>query len=209
TLNNQKLLVPYSSPSENALAKGSVFPGWDADSYSSFVVSWNSKLVPDADRPTSWESLADPRWKGKLAMEGSDVDWYATLHDYFVRDKGMTEAQADKLFEGMARNALVVSGHTFMGQLMTAGEVTVGTNYSTTIKRYQDEGAPLVWQPAVEPIFAEPQGVGLVKGAQHPAAAMLFEDWLLSDGQKVLVDSGSEAARKDLVVAPNVERRAI
>src|SRR6266508_1217561 len=37
---------------------------------------------------------------------------------------------------------------------------------------------------------AAPQGVALIKGAQHPAAAWLFSDWMLSDGQKLLVSLG-------------------
>ena len=100
-------------------------------------------------------------------------------------------------------------GHTLLGQLMAAGEVALGPNYSSRADLLQEEGAPLAWKPVVEPLFPEPQGLGLVKGAEHPAAALLFVDWLLSDGQQILVGQGSDSARRDLAPLPGVERRVI
>ena len=41
-----------------------------------------------------------------------------------------------------------------------------------------------------EPVIARPNGLGLMKTAEHPAAAMLFADWLLTEGQKVMADLG-------------------
>jgi iron(III) transport system substrate-binding protein len=38
------------------------------------------------------------------------------------------------------------------------------------------------------PAFARPNGVGMLSGAQHPAAAWLFYDWMLTEGQQVLVE---------------------
>jgi iron(III) transport system substrate-binding protein len=39
-------------------------------------------------------------------------------------------------------------------------------------------------------VIARPQGVALMNTAPHPAAALLFVDWLLTEGQQVLVDLG-------------------
>jgi iron(III) transport system substrate-binding protein len=207
-LNDEGILVDYSSPQLENLLDGTTFEGWTADSFSTFVVSWNTELVPEAERPTSWEDLADPRWKGLVAIEAGDVNWYAALRDYWL-EQGKSEEEVDGLFEAIAGNALVVRGHTLLGQLMAAGEVAVGPNYALRVDAFAKDGAPLAWQPPVEPIFPEPQGVGLVKGAQHPAAALLFADWLLSEGQPILAAQEADPARRDLAAAPDSARRVI
>jgi iron(III) transport system substrate-binding protein len=208
-LNDEGILVDYDSPARKRLIEGTTFPGWTADSFSTFVVSWNTKLVPKDKAPMSWEALADPRWRGLVAIEAGDVNWYASLWNYWVNEQRKSKQDADRLFEAIAGNARVISGHTLLGQLMASGEVALGPNYRARVVELEKDHAPLAWEPAVEPVFPEPQGVGLVSGSEHPAAALLFVDWLLSDAQPLLVGFGQDAARKDLVAAPSVSRRVI
>jgi iron(III) transport system substrate-binding protein len=40
--------------------------------------------------------------------------------------------------------------------------------------------------------------MALLKSAKHPAASVLFADWLVGPGQEVLLESNQEAARRDL-----------
>jgi iron(III) transport system substrate-binding protein len=209
-LADEGILAPYAPPTRSELVEGTAHEHWTIDVFSSFVLSWTSKLVSADERPTSWEALADPRWEGRVAIEASDVDWYKALWEYWVEEEGKTEAEADRLFQAIARNSRIVRGHTLLGQLMAAGEFLVAPNYLSTVERFKKDGAQLEWQPAVDPIFPQGQGVGLVEGAPHPAAAVLFTDWLLSrDAQQVLVEHDSESARKDLLVVPHAERRVI
>jgi iron(III) transport system substrate-binding protein len=42
----------------------------------------------------------------------------------------------------------------------------------------------------VQPVIARPQGAAPLKTAPHPAAALLFQDWLFTEGQQVFVDQG-------------------
>jgi iron(III) transport system substrate-binding protein len=208
-LAHEDILVPYSSPYRRELIEGTAHDSWTTDAFGSFVLSRNTKLVQGSERPTSWEALANPRWKGRVAIEASDIDWYKELWEYWVEDEGKTAQQADRLFEAIARNARIVRGHSLLAQLMAAGEVVIAPNYQSTVDRFKDDGAPIAWRPAVDPIFSEGQGVGLVDGAPHPAGAVLFVDWLLTDGQNILVEHKSESARKDLLLAPNAKRRVI
>src|SRR6266540_6917804 len=108
-------------PIRDSLRKDALFPGWTATRFNAFVVGWNTKLVPAGQEPKSFEDLADPKWKGKLAMELSDFDWYMALHTYLTTKKGMSDAQADDLFKRLVANAKVVKGHTVMGELLSAG----------------------------------------------------------------------------------------
>jgi iron(III) transport system substrate-binding protein len=185
-LNSQGVLVDYQSPIRDSLRKDALFPGWTATRFNAFVVGWNTKLVHPGQEPKSFEELADPKWKGKLAMELSDFDWYMSLHTYLTTKKGMSDAQADNLFKGLVANAKVVKGHTVMGELLSAGQFEVALSiYSHTVdKAAHKDGAPVAFRPIVSPVILRPNGAGLTRDAKHPAAALLWMDWVLTDGQK-------------------------
>ena len=197
-LNDAHVLVPFAPAATAALVPGATYPGWTTDRFNTMLVGWNTKRVPPGERPTRWEDLADPRWKGRIALEPGDFDWYKSLRDYWL-STGKTPAQADRLFEAIGRNSVVVKGHTLTVQLLGAGEFDVAASaFRHLVRNSEAAGAPVGWTPPVEPVFSRPAGVGLVRGAEHPAAAMLFAEWLLSDGQQLYGSLDLEPARADL-----------
>ena len=44
-----------------------------------FAAGYNTKLISAADAPKRYEDLLDPHWKGKLAVEASDANWFMQL----------------------------------------------------------------------------------------------------------------------------------
>jgi len=103
------------------------------------------------------------------------------------------------LFAAIGRNSVVFKGHTLIVQLLGAGEFDLATSaFRHLVRNAAAAGAPVGWMPAVEPVFSRPAGVGLVRGAEHPAAAMLFAEWLLSNGQQLYGSLDLEPARADL-----------
>ena len=196
-LAGEGILAGYESPAAAAIVEGTREDGWTVDRFNTFVVSWNMDLVPSGEEPRSWEDLADPRWQGRLGLELGDVDWFKTLWEWWVAN-GKSEEEAGRLFEGMAANALVVKGHTVLAELTAAGEVAVAVNYRHLVQNVAADGAPLAWEPAVEPVVRRGNGVGVVRGAKHPAAALLFVDWLLSEGQETLAEVNTDPVRRDL-----------
>jgi iron(III) transport system substrate-binding protein len=189
-LNKEKVLAEYAGERRDMVPDAGRFDGWTATRFNLFAPSWNTKLVKKGEEPKSWEDLADPKWDGKLSMELGDYDWYLTLSGYWKK-QGKSQAEIDKLFTDMADGAKIVKGHTVQGELMSAGQFAVtASNYSYLVEQAKRSGAPLEYQPFVEPVIARPNGIGLMKTAKHPAAAMLFADWLLEEGQKILVDEG-------------------
>ncbi|MGZ4383856.1 MAG: ABC transporter substrate-binding protein [Gaiellaceae bacterium] len=201
-LAKQGLLVPYASPSRANLVASALHRTWTASSFQAIVLSWNTKLVSERQSPRSWTDLADPRWHGRVALEASDFDWYAALWQYWVNQQGMAPARADRLFEQIARGALVIHGHSTLGQLMAAGEFALAPNYASRVDTLRSQGAALAWRPLVTPAFVEPQGVGLVRDARHPAAALLFDDWVLNAGQRIYAQLQNDAVRRDLLPEP-------
>lgn len=207
-LTDEETLVPYRSPSAAALVSGALFETWTADKFDTLLAAWNADNVSGDEVPESYEELAGPRWKGRLALEVEDSAWFKSLHDYWVRS-GKTSAEADRLFERIARNSVFLDGRALIRELLAAGEFDLAPSLQLhNVRDMIEDGAPLAYEPVVEPAFTRPDGVAIVDGAPHPAAAMLFIDWLLGDGQQVISDFGADAARRDLVVEPTLDRVA-
>jgi iron(III) transport system substrate-binding protein len=193
-LSKQGVLADYRGAAFASVPESGRFPGWLADRLNIMLPAWNTKLIKPGQEPRSWEDLADPRFKGKLTLELTDSDWYENVTKSWLRH-GKTQAQVDDLWKRIVANANVAKGHTVMAELLGAGQTAVdGMNYSYITQNTADKGAPVAFRSAdgiAHTIgFARPQGVALMKGAKHPAAAWLFSDWMLSDGQKLLVSLG-------------------
>ncbi len=92
---------------------------WVGTRLNMFVHAYNTNLVKKKDLPKSYRDLLDPKWKGKLAIEAEDMDWFATLVKEMGEEKGL------KLFRDIVRtNGISVrKGHTLLAGLVASGEV--------------------------------------------------------------------------------------
>ncbi len=82
-------------------------------------------------------------------------------------------------------------GHVLLAKLISAGEVPVGlTVYNANAESMKRHGDPIDWVP-VEPVIARPQGIGVLRHAPHPNAALLFAEFVLSqEGQELFNKMG-------------------
>jgi len=192
--NQEGFLYEYRSELRDRARPEAQADGWTGTRFNVFVVGWNTKLVKPGEEPRSLEELADPKWKGKISMEVGDVDWFTALYDYYL-DQGKSEADVKDLFARLAANSKVVKGHTVQGELLSAGQFAVTlSSYSHTIdKAANEDGAPVAWRtesaPPVQPLVVRPNGIGVMRTAANPAAAMLFVDFELTEGQKIFEDA--------------------
>lgn len=190
------LLVPYrGSPYEKQIPKVDQFDTFTADRLEMFAVSWNKNLVQNP--PTTFQQLADPQWKGKLALEPTDADWFAALEQYFTTEAKpkMTTAAFEEMMKKIAANSQLISGHSNEASALAAGQVQiVVTGHAQSIEQLMaaPKNAPLSFGPPfVTPVIQRPQGMGISYQTPHPAAALLFYDYLISPvGQKMLRDNG-------------------
>jgi iron(III) transport system substrate-binding protein len=187
-LDDENLLLPLESPfTESLVPETVVSKNWVPIYLNAFVSSWNTKRVPQP--PKSWEAVLGD-YRGKLAMEVGDWDWFATLvTQYFQEDKGMTEKEAVDLFRKAASGARMVDGHTLMTELLAAGEFSVASSvYKHRAEQLKKDGAPVEWEAPVEPIVIRPNGVGIYADTKVPATALLFADFMLTDVQNMLLE---------------------
>lgn len=190
-INKEGLFYEYKSSLRDSVRPEGRRDGWTADRFNAFVVGFNTKKVK-GKAPASIQDFVKPEWKGRVSMEVGDVDWFATMWKHLM-SKGMTEAQVTDFFKRLAGNSKIVKGHTVQGELLSAGQFDAGVSvYSHTIDEKEDEGAPVTWRPKdggpVQPVIIRPNGAGLIGSAPHPAAATLFVDFLLTEGQKIIHD---------------------
>jgi iron(III) transport system substrate-binding protein len=185
-LAREQILLPITSPVQNDLQPGSVpaHHQWAATLLSVWVQAYNTKLIEKESLPRTYKDLLNPRWKGKLGVEGKDEDWFASVVD--VMGGGETGL---KFFRDLAatNGVSVRQGHTLLNNLVVSGEVPLALNvYNYMPEQAKKKGAPIDWF-ALEPAIARSNGVGVARHAPHPNAALLFYEYLLGEAQQYFV----------------------
>ncbi|MFE7172350.1 ABC transporter substrate-binding protein [Streptomyces sp. NPDC057616] len=199
-LSDNNILSDFNGSALDKVEPTGKFKHWTASRFNVFQPAWNTDLIKPGQEPHSWEDLALPKYKGKITLEVSDSDWYENVTKYWL-DHGKSQAEVDKLWKDIVANSKVAKGHTTMMQFLTAGQTPMeAMNYTYITDRAAEKGAPVTHLPksgtSSIPAFGRPNGVGMIKDAHHPAAAWLFYDWLLTDGQKELVKLGLTPSTK-------------
>ncbi|MCC6889344.1 MAG: ABC transporter substrate-binding protein [Hyphomicrobiales bacterium] len=184
TLHRENLLIAVKTPATAELAPLAFRPHgeWVATRLNIFSASYNTNLVKREEVPRSYEDLRSPRWKGRLAVEAADFDWFGTVVMKMGEKKGL------ELFRDIVRtNGMSVRrGHTLLANLVQAGEVPLAlTVYHYKPEQQKREGAP------VEPLYLRPlvalgYGPAVSRCAPHPHAALLFFDFMIREGQEIM-----------------------
>jgi iron(III) transport system substrate-binding protein len=188
-MQQQQLLYPYEGELREKVRPEGRKDGWTADRFNAFVLGWNTNNVAPGTEPKSLTDLAEPQWKGRVGLEIGDYDWFAAMYQYY-QSQGMSDTDITNFFHRLAANAKITKGHTVMGELLAAGQFDVAASvYSHTVDNAAEKGAAVAWKTngkPIEPVVLRPNGAGLMTSAKHPAAAMLFLDFLLTDGQQAI-----------------------
>lgn len=184
-LTREKLLERIESPYYATLVPGAVpaHKQWASTLLSAWVQVYNTNTVKKSELPKTYQDLLDPKWKGKLGYEVQDLEWFITV----TRIMGGDDKGVQFFRDLVKTNGLSVrKGHTLLDNLVAAGEVPLAlTIYNYMPAQAKAQGAPLDWF-AIEPVVVRANGVGVLKNAEHPNAAALFEDYMLSEAQPVL-----------------------
>lgn len=188
-LNREKLLQETVSPYYKELIPAAVpaHHQWVSILQLVFVQAYNTNMISKDELPKTYQDLLLPKWKGKLAIEGSDHEWVSSV----INDMG--EANGSRFFSELAAgNGIGVrNGHPLLTNLVGSGEVPLAlTVYQYSVEQAKKKGVPIDWF-AIEPAITLTNAMSIPKKAPHPHAALLFYDYMLSaEAQRIIARIG-------------------
>ncbi len=186
-MRDNQLLMPYLSPhlgsypddSKEEADKGRVY--WTTDRESVIGLGYNKNLVRAADVPKSFADLVKPENAGKIGVSGDSTG--VRFIGAVLKAKGEEFA---KRMAGLHLKMHLISGGA-IHELLAAGEMAMSISiFRNHVLLGQAKGAPTMWVPLeLNPTNAG--GVALPAASNHPYAALLLADFLLSpEGQKIM-----------------------
>lgn len=155
-------------------------------------LGFNTNSIPPARAPRSLKDLADPRWKGKMAITSTTTGarWVGNVLESQGREFLDKLADQEVSVQDMAPAALI--------NLVVSGEVPLApTIFDANVTLAKQKGAPVEWRP-LEPVVTTVGSAALMAKAANPHTALLFIDFLLSkEGQQLIMKGGLWSPRED------------
>lgn len=181
----QQDLIPEAVPKHHK---------WVGISMDIFSGAYNTQKVKSEDLPTKYEDLTLPKYKGLLGIEAEDEHWFGTLTELIGQDKVI------KIFDQMAsQNGVSVrKGHSLIGVMVSSGEIPIALDmYSWITEHSKAKGAPIE-HFTLQPLIAQASTLMVMRKANNPNTALLFYDFLITDGQKILAENNFIPASKKI-----------
>lgn len=196
-----KALEPYTSDVVKAvpadLRAGD--SSWTAITARSRVIMYNKKLVQDTEVPRSLFELADPKWKGQVAMaNGTNESVIANVTSLRI---ARGDAETEKFLTNLKANGVtLLKGHGDVRKAVGKGEFKLGwvnhyyAHQQLAEKTDNEIGILYVDQgPDDMGAVVNISGAAIVKGARNLANARTFLDFLLSaETQKLYAEVNYE-----------------
>ncbi len=218
-LKNNKLLQPVKSAVAEEVVPANLRDpdgNWFAIALRARVIAYHMDRVKPADIAT-YETLADPKFKGKLLTRSSNHTYNQSLVASIIANDGMDKA--DAWAKGLVANLARApqGGDTDQIKAVAAGEADIAlTNhyYYARLKTGSDADKKIVEKIGI--VFPNQEGrgahinisgVGLTKNAPNKADAVKFMEFLISkDAQKVMSAGTMEfPIRADVAADPILE----
>ncbi len=200
-LKKKNLLQKYVSPETKNIQKPFFDPEgyWTAVYIMPNVIAYNTRMVKRNEVPKTDEDLLNPKWKGRIGMDHTKPEWFAWQLKRMGEEKGL--AYMKKLG---AQEFRLYAGLSVVTNLLAAGEFPLVLNtYLHNVEDIKRKSAPVDWI-VQDPVFTKFQPLGIGSRAQHPNAAKLFTNFMLSEeGQKVIASFGRIPTRRG--VTTNVQ----
>ncbi len=183
-LKSRDVLAPYRSPNAEGIPAVLRDPEgyWTGFSARMRVIAYNTKSVRAADAPQSVLELADPKWKGQVAI--ADPRFGSTSFHVAALYAVLGDEKADDFFRRLKANAVrIVDGNSVVRDLVVRGEVQVGLTDTDDVNVALEAGQPIgMVLPDRDGIGVPvmPNMVSLIRGAPHQDEAQKLIDYLLS-----------------------------
>ncbi len=196
----QNLLQPYTSATlERAIPAHLRDPGnqWYGMSVRARTIVYSKARVNPKDLST-YEDLADTKWRGKLCLRTSKKVYNQSLVAMMMQEYG--EAKTEAMVRGWMANLAtdVFPDDTALLKAIAAGQCQVGIVNTYYLGRLLDQDAKfpvgLHWaNQSGSGVHVNVSGAGITRHAKNRPAAQKFMDFLASDAaQKIYTDRDLE-----------------
>jgi iron(III) transport system substrate-binding protein len=183
-LKSRGVLAPYESPAARGIA--ATFKDregyWTGFSARLRVIVYNTNKVEADDAPRSVFDLADPRWKGQVAI--ADPRFGSTSFHVAALYAEVGDDRADDYFRRLKANDVkIVDGNSVVRDMVARGDVSVGLtdtdDVNVAIEAKQPVAMVLPDRDGIG-VPVMPNMVSLVAGAPHADEGKRLIDYLLS-----------------------------
>ncbi|WP_243375547.1 extracellular solute-binding protein [Geotalea sp. SG265] len=183
-LKKHGVLAPYKSPEAAGIPDVFKDPEgyWTGFSARLRVIVYNTRLVKADAAPKSVLDLADPKWRGQVAM--ADPRFGTTSFHVAALYAKLGDKQADEFFRKLKANGVkIVAANSVVRDMVARGEVKVG------ITDTDDASVALEAKEPLAMVLPDAVGIGvpvmpnmlsLIAGAPHPEVGKKLIDYLLS-----------------------------
>ena len=178
---------------------------WTSFSALPLVIMYNTNVVTYRELPVGWNSLLEPRWKGRIAfMDPRRSDVYSAALVTAVHTWGKRGDYLEQFMENLEYGTLNSMQEVNAGIL--DGRYSLGVTMEESAQALLSEGADVDYIYPQEGTTALPDGTAIVKGCSNPDAARQFLDSTVSrDTQRILVsDLNRRAVRSDVPPLPGL-----
>ena len=171
------------------------------------ALAYNTKKIKPGDLPKSWEEVANPKYKGLVALDdpmraGPLSSMLAGLKEQWKDDN-----RFNSFVKGLKALGVPVHKSTSaMFRLVISGEYPICMPALLhDVMEETHKGTPVGYVKTVPPVVF-PRQAGIYAKAPDPNAAKLFAEWAIStEGQKVIDSVGRESSRKDFESKTSIE----
>ena len=193
--------LPCENPQTESIIQEFASPDqtWTSFSALPLVIMYNTNVVTYRELPVGWESLLEPRWKGRVALvdpEVSGIGGFALAAAHITGPD--QEDYVKKLAENLDFQTLQSLNQVNEGIL--DGRYSVGVTSEEVAQALRVDGADVDYIYPEEGTVVVVDGTAIRRGCAHEEAAKQFLEFTISrDAQEILVsDLNRRSVRRDV-----------
>jgi iron(III) transport system substrate-binding protein len=171
------------------------------------ALAYNTRKMKPADLPKSWEEVANPKYKGMIALDDPMRAGPLSSMLSGLKTQWNDDARFTNFLKGLkALNVPVHKSTSAMFRLVISGEYNICMPALLhDVMEETHKGTPVGYVKTVPPVVF-PRQAGIYAKSPNPNAAKLFAEWLISDeGQKTIDSIGRETSRNDFKSKTSIE----
>src|SRR3990170_5868891 len=171
------------------------------------ALTYNTKKLKPADLPKSWEDVANPKFKGMVALDDPMRAGPLSSMLAGLKEQWKDNNRFNNFVKGLKALGVPVHKSTSaMFRLVISGEYAICMPALLhDVMEEKGKGTPVDYVKTVPPVVF-PRQAGIYAKAPNPNAAKLFAELAISDeGQKTTDSIGRETSRNDFKSKTSIE----